>query len=457
MARNQCGKTYAVCAGIAAIATGLYDETPGYNGKRWDIPVTIIIGGQTSELVRDSLQLLLLGEFEFAEDDSSKATLSGTGLIPGHLIGKYSRKKAPSDCIDTVFVKHVSGGWSKLMFKSYDQGYRKFSAKTGHLVVLDEDPGFGEGKRIIEESKMRVQVYNGDMWFSLTPTEGVTPVVERFYPEPPTPNRKLIMSGLDDDETLTEERKKQILEECEEDERQCRLYGHPYQGEGKVYTCEKRLFVRDSHEYRLPPLCTYARMFDFGYSNFFCLWGAYDQYKDVLYILDEYTNGDQMVVYHAAQIKLIDKRLFGKEVNLVTQYPHDGHAHNDEGESKRETWEKHGIRFADDFAHYLVEKVSQNNGKTSEMKSNSTQLGITDIRDRMRSARLIIDSRCQNLIRQIDYYHFKDGKIVKINDHGCDALRVGAMTVQNFEPVDLNIGITNRIVVEQQFDVLALN
>ena len=457
MARNQSGKSYAVCTALSVIATGLYDETPGYTGKRYASPISCIVAGQTAELVRDSLQLLLLGDFELFEEESTKATLSGTGLIPGNLVVRYSRKKAPSDSIDTVFIRHKSGGLSKIMFKSYDQGYQRFSARTLDLVVLDEDPGFGEGKKIVSECKMRIQVRNGDLWFSLTPTLGMTPVSQMFYPEPDKPNRKLVMAGLWDDETLSEAQKQKIFDECEESERQCRCFGHPQQGEGKVYNVEKKMFVKDYDEYTLPPLCTYARLFDFGYSNFFCLWAAYDRYKDVLYILDEYTNGDQMVVYHAAEIKSIDKRLFGKEVNLVTQYPHDGHAREGEGESKRETWEKHGIQFADDFAHYLIEKVNPNNGKTTVAKSIETQLGITDIRDRMRSGRLIIDSRCQNLIRQIDYYHIKDGKIVKVDDHGCDALRQGAMSVQNFERVDLTNTMTNRIIVENHFDVLALN
>jgi hypothetical protein len=42
-------------------------------------------------------------------------------MVPGQLIGKHSWKQGVQDLVDTVKVKHASGGWSTLGFKSYEQ------------------------------------------------------------------------------------------------------------------------------------------------------------------------------------------------------------------------------------------------------------------------------------------------------------------------------------------------
>ena len=132
MAGNQVGKSYCGCAEDALHLTGLYPDW--WEGRRFDRPTKGWVGSETTEVVRDGVQRLLIG-------DPKDRGAWGTGLIPGDLIvGNPSMKRGVADAIDGVLIKHVSGGHSSLGFKSYDQGREKWQAETLDFVHFDEEP-----------------------------------------------------------------------------------------------------------------------------------------------------------------------------------------------------------------------------------------------------------------------------------------------------------------------------
>src|SRR6516225_12092463 len=59
-AANQVGKTYAAAMELAAHATGQYP--PWWRGYRFDRAIRAWAAGETTEVVRATIQLLLLGE-----------------------------------------------------------------------------------------------------------------------------------------------------------------------------------------------------------------------------------------------------------------------------------------------------------------------------------------------------------------------------------------------------------
>ncbi|NLL56542.1 MAG: hypothetical protein GX242_04940, partial [Clostridiales bacterium] len=63
-----------------------------------------------------------------------------------------SKQSASYGIIDTIIVKNVFGGVSKIGFKSADQGREKFQGASLDYVWFDEEPP----KDIYEECKMRV-------------------------------------------------------------------------------------------------------------------------------------------------------------------------------------------------------------------------------------------------------------------------------------------------------------
>lgn len=170
MAGNQLGKTYCGGAEVAYHLTGLYPDW--WNGKRWDRAVRWWAGSKTGEVTRDGVQRYLVGE---PKDESQW----GTGMIPkAHLID-WSRRMGVADALDSVMVKHVSGGVSTLGFKSYDQGRQKWQSETLDGVWFDEEPPMD----IYMEGLTRTNATGGISMITFTPLLGMSDVVSMFLDE----------------------------------------------------------------------------------------------------------------------------------------------------------------------------------------------------------------------------------------------------------------------------------
>src|SRR5690606_15237262 len=101
MAGNQLGKTLAGAAECAMHLTGQYPDW--WQGKRFDKPIVALAGSESYELTRDGVQRLLIGPPASEED-------WGTGYIPQAAIVDRTRRMGVSNALDSVSVRHVSGG-----------------------------------------------------------------------------------------------------------------------------------------------------------------------------------------------------------------------------------------------------------------------------------------------------------------------------------------------------------
>jgi len=174
MAGNRVGKSEGGGGFETALhLTGLYpDWWPGY---RFDRPVKAWMAGKTNETTRDIVQAKICGPVRY---EGSKRVLAGTGLIPGDMIGEISFKQGVKDMLDTVYVKHVSGGWSQLQVKSYQQGRGSFEGTEQDLIWLDEEPPLD----IYGECVIRTMTTHGMVILTFTPLEGMSEVVLQFLP-----------------------------------------------------------------------------------------------------------------------------------------------------------------------------------------------------------------------------------------------------------------------------------
>ena len=179
MAANRVGKTFGVggyetCCHL----TGLYPEW--WEGAVFKHPIRAWACGKTNETTRDIVQTVLLGEIEF---DGPRKVVDGSGMIPHELIGmghgQITFKQGVADLIDTVKIKHVTGGWSKLGIKSYAQGRGAFEGVAQHFVWDDEEPPMD----IYGEQIIRTATTKGKLLLTYTPLEGLTEVVEQFLPD----------------------------------------------------------------------------------------------------------------------------------------------------------------------------------------------------------------------------------------------------------------------------------
>jgi len=168
IAGNKIGKTELGCYCVSVWLTGRYPAW--WHGRRFPKATTIWVCGEKNSVVRDSLQLKLLGPLSEI----------GTGLIPGGAIVRATRKSGLSDAIDTLSVRHVSGGTSTVRFKSYEESRRSFQATDIDVALEDEEMSL----EIYVEILMRTMVKEGLVLATFTPLSGWSEVVTQFLGGP---------------------------------------------------------------------------------------------------------------------------------------------------------------------------------------------------------------------------------------------------------------------------------
>lgn len=159
MAGNRTGKSFGIGGYETALhLTGLYPEW--WPGRRFNKPIDAWAAGDTSETTRDIIQKILTG----VGGDKEGGEL-GTGLIPGDkIIGEPTRRMGVAGAIDTIAVRHASGGTSIIGLKSFDQGRKKFQGTSKDLCIAE-----GELVQMADGSLRPIEeVVPGDMVLSIT-------------------------------------------------------------------------------------------------------------------------------------------------------------------------------------------------------------------------------------------------------------------------------------------------
>jgi phage terminase large subunit-like protein len=180
MAGNRVGKTVAGGFETACHLTGHYPSW--WEGRVFRRPIRAWVAGDTNETTRDILQLELLGEVGW--DGNRKVVTGSGGMLSPETFGTMSWKRGVENLLDTIHIKHKSGGWSKLSFKSYDQGRRVFQGTAKELIWLDEEaPADVYGECLIRTATTR-----GIVITTFTPLLGISEVVQSFLPKDYVPS-----------------------------------------------------------------------------------------------------------------------------------------------------------------------------------------------------------------------------------------------------------------------------
>lgn len=167
LAGNRIGKSVAGGYQLACHLTGIYPDW--WDGRVFTEPVRAMAAGDTSQTTRDIVQTKMLGglwnEPEF-----------GTGLIRRDSLLKPVPARGVANLYEEIPVRHVSGGTSRLMLRSYDQGRRIFQGTELHVVWLDEEVP----QDVYEEALIRTMTTQGQVMMTFTPLNGMTPLVVSF-------------------------------------------------------------------------------------------------------------------------------------------------------------------------------------------------------------------------------------------------------------------------------------
>src|SRR5262252_9866254 len=232
MAGNQLGKTLAGGFEAAMHATGRYPDW--WKGRRFDRPTVGWACGVTGEVVRDTVQKILVG----------RVGQEGSGAIPKDAIAELVSARGIPELLDTIKVKHVSGGHSVIGLKTYASGREKFQGETLDWVWFDEEPPAD----IYTEGLTRTNVGANPVWMTFTPLLGMSEVVRRFLQEK-SEDRHVTSMTIDDVEHYTTEEKQRIIASYPKHELEARTRGIPVLGSGRIFPVTEELIVCEAREF----------------------------------------------------------------------------------------------------------------------------------------------------------------------------------------------------------------
>ncbi len=409
MAGNQLGKTVSGANEAAIHATGQYPDW--WEGRRFDGPTVGWASGITAESTRDNPQRLLLG----------RVNAWGTGAIPEKDIIDIRRASGVKDAVDTVIVRHVSGGESQVMFKNYAQGRAKWQGETLHWLWLDEEPPLD----IYSEGYTRLNATGGILWLTATPLLGMSEVVMQFYPAPNTADRGLIQMTIDDAEHYTPEQRAAIVAAYPAHEREARAKGIPMLGSGRIFPVEEDQILVEP--FAIPAHWKRIAGMDFGWDHpTAAAWLAWNTDTDTVYLHDEHRLAQAVTAVHASAIK-------SRGAWIPVAWPHDGLQHDKKaGEPLADIYRKEGVNMRPDRAQFEGER------------GWSVEAGLTEMLDRMQGGRFKVFRTCTGWLQEFRTYHRKDGKVVKEFDDLISASRYGLMDLR-FATVDKGNSFTRKL------------
>jgi phage terminase large subunit-like protein len=398
MAGNQLGKTLAGGFEVAMHATGRYPEW--WQGRRFDRPTVGWACGVTGEVVRDTVQKVLVG----------RTGQEGTGAIPKDAIVELVSARGIPDLLDTIRVNHVSGGVSIIGLKTYASGREKFQGETLDYVWLDEEPDIS----IYTEALTRTNVGANPVWLTFTPLQGVSTVVKRFLHEKSDDRHKVVMT-IDDVGHYSDHEKKTIIASYPKHELEARTKGIPVLGSGCVFPVPEGSISIEHRD--LPSHWPRIGGMDFGWDHpFAAVELVWDRDTDTVYVNRTHRLRKASPIIHAATL-----RGWGKELRWA--WPRDGNRETLEGAgiALSKQYEAQGLNMLHEFAHY-VEGVGQ--------KSVSVEAGLMDMLQRMESGRFKVFKHLNDWFEEFRLYHRKDGKVVKDGDDLMCATRYALMMLR---------------------------
>ena len=391
MAANRVGKTEGVGGyEVALHLTGRYPDW--WKGRRFGTSIKAWAAGDTSKTVRDILQEKLLGPVgQF-----------GTGLIPKEDIIRVTAKPGVSDAIEIIYVRHASGGESRIVLKSYDQKRESFQGSEQDLIWLDEEPPID----IYTECLLRTMTTNGLILLTFTPLMGMSETVMTFLPggeikESAEGSKFVVMATWDDVPHLSEQVKKELWASIPPYQRDARAKGIPQLGAGAIYPVpESDILVPD---FEIPDHWPRAFALDVGWNRTAALWGAQDRETGIIYLYSEHYRGQAEPVVHCESIKAR-----GDWIPGVIDPAARGRSQKD------------GAVLMEQYVGF---------GLDIETANNAVEAGLYQVWSLLSSGKLKVFKSLGNWLQEFRLYRRDEkGKIVKQDDHLMDTTRYLVMS-----------------------------
>ena len=394
LAGNRTGKTFCACVEVVMHLTGIYPRW--WKGYRFTHPVDVWVASNTGQTTKNILQ----EQYYLGKEGVM-------GYIPEHLITRMTRQNGIPDGIDTVYVKHVTGGISSLGFKSYDQGRSKFQGTKKHIIHFDEEPPYP----VYAEALMRTMATHdhvGMLMITMTPLMGFTEMVQHFMEgqkaEEVSNGRFYLQATWDDNPHLSISERDTILSSLKPHERDAREKGTPTLGLGLVYPVDDDKVTVEPFE--IPSHWPRCYGLDFGWSNpTAVLFAAHDRDNDIIYCYGEYANKELTPEQHATH--LIRR---GAQAIPGVYDPAGKISSQKDGENLVNLYREAGLQ--------MLSKAD-----------NSKEKGIMKVLQRLQNGQLKIFKNLEKTLGEYRIYsRGEDGVVKKGNDHLMDCLRYIVMS-----------------------------
>lgn len=395
IAGNRVGKT-ETGGGYELVMhlTGRYPKW--WQGRRFAKPVSAWAAGDTGKTVRDIIQFKLLG----------RVGSHGTGLIPAEDIERTTPKQGIPDAIDTIFVKHASGGLSQVVLKSYDQKRESFQGTEQDVIWLDEEPPLDIYTECVLRTMETGAFKGGMIMLTFTPLMGMSETVMQFLPggeitEHAEGSKAVVMAGWDDVPHLTEKAKAELMASIPPFQRDARSKGIPQLGSGAIYPVpESEIVVAD---FPIPDHWPRVYGMDVGWNRTAAPWAAWDRESDIVYIYAEHYRGQAEPAVHAQAIQARGDWIPGT-IDPASR-----------GRSQQD-----GMQLLQMYIDL---------GLKLEVADNSVETGIYEVWTRLSTGRLKVFRSCSNWLSEFRLYRRDEkGRIVKAHDHIMDATRYLVMS-----------------------------
>ncbi len=394
IAANRVGKTLGFGCELTYHLTGQYP--PFWEGKRFESSNEWWVAGVTARDVKVVLQDLLLG----------KVNEFGQGLIPYAALDFDTIKDAKrlDTPINSFRVKHVTGGWSSVEFKTYEQGRQSFQG-TARSIYLDEECP----QDIYAECLTRTATGDNILVMTFTPLKGPTPLINDFiggmsiaalHDGPIDDHRYVVTCGWDDVPHLDEKIKASLLASFPPHMRDARSKGIPALGSGVIYPVP-------ASEYVVAPFAIpkhWKRNYGMDVGNkTAAVWLTQDPDTKICYVYSDYYKERSEPSIHATAIKARGEWIPGA-IDPASR----GRSQID-GRALMDMYKDLGMK--------LTPAI------------NAVEAGLYEVWEAMSTGKLKIFNGCTRLLHELQTYRRDEkGNVVKVDDHACDAFRYAYMT-----------------------------
>jgi len=325
---------------------------------------------------------------------------------------KGSKGSPQSGIIDTIYLKNVFGGISKIGFKSYDQGREKFAGASLDYVWFDEEPPYD----IYEECKMRVLDKKGDIFGTMTPLKGLSWIYEEIYLNKyQNPEVFHLTMEWADNPFLDKAEIALLTKAMSGESLDSRRYGRFSAAQGLVYPeFDENLHIIEPFD--IPFEWQSNLSIDPGLNNPLSCHFYAEDYDGNIYVVAEHYEQGKDIDYHTGGIfRIADKLGWKRNASGMLEALIDSAAGQRTLASSKSVVEL-----------FFERGIAVNPRVNKELFS-----GIATVRKYFaaRPARIFIFKTCPNMIREIKSYWWGNGDCpIKKDDHAMDELRYYLMS-----------------------------